>query len=39
MIHALHLLWIVPLATCFGFTVCAVLTGGKKADHDMDNWR
>lgn len=26
MIHALHLLWIVPLSACFGFVVCAVLS-------------
>lgn len=26
---ALHLLWIAPLATSFGFAVCAVLTIGK----------
>lgn len=36
MIHALHLLWIVPLSAAFGFTVCAVLAVGAKADRYMD---
>ena len=35
MIRALHLLWIVPLAACFGFAVCAVLTVGRE-DRYMD---
>lgn len=26
MINALHLLWIVPVAACFGFAICAVLS-------------
>lgn len=39
MIHALHLLWIVPLSASFGFAVCAVLTVGKEGDHDIDDWR
>ena len=30
MIHALHLLWIVPLAASFGFMICAVLAGGSR---------
>ena len=30
MIHALHLLWIVPLAGSLGFVLCAILTVGKK---------
>ena len=34
MIHALNLLWIVPLAACFGFLVSALMVaaGGDKAD-------
>lgn len=36
--NALHLLWIVPLSACFGFTVCAVLTAGRD-EHDIDDWR
>lgn len=29
MIHALHLIWIVPLAAAFGFFWAAVLAGNK----------
>lgn len=36
VIHALHLLWIVPLAASFGFAVCAVLAVGARADRYMD---
>lgn len=36
MIHAFHLLWIVPLAGSFGFMLCAVLTVGAMADRYMD---
>lgn len=25
MIHAIHLLWIVPMAASFGFVMCALL--------------
>lgn len=32
MINALHLLWIVPSATTFGFFICALLTVGKHSD-------
>lgn len=32
MISALHLLWIMPLTTAFGFTVAAVLAAGKGWD-------
>jgi hypothetical protein len=28
--NILHLLWIVPLAACFGFCACAVLAAGKE---------
>jgi len=34
MIHALHLLWIVPLSASFGFAVCAVLTMASRADKE-----
>lgn len=30
MISALHLLWIIPAATVFGFMICAVLSVGKE---------
>lgn len=30
MIHALHLLWIVPASAFFGFAVCAVLSVNKE---------
>jgi hypothetical protein len=30
MINALHLLWIVPLATMFGFFIAALLAAGKE---------
>lgn len=36
MIHALHLLWIVPLAGSFGFVLCAILTGCARSDRYMD---
>lgn len=36
MMNALHLLWIIPLAVCFGFALCAVLTIGKRADEGME---
>ena len=29
MISALHLLWIIPVATAFGFMICAVLAADK----------
>lgn len=29
MIHALHLLWILPLSTFFGFMLCALLSVNK----------
>ena len=31
--NALHLLWIVPVAFCFGFFWVAVLSVGKNADN------
>lgn len=30
MINALHLIWIVPLAACFGFMIAAILAMGKE---------
>lgn len=30
MINALHLLWIVPFATMFGFFIAALLAAGKE---------
>lgn len=30
MLNALHLLWIVPAAACFGFAVAAILAAGKE---------
>lgn len=36
MIHALHLLWIIPLAGSFGFAICAILTVGKEADKNNE---
>ena len=32
MMHALHLLWIVPVAGSVGFMVAAVLAAGKDDD-------
>lgn len=29
MMNALHLLWIIPLSACFGFTVAAMLAASK----------
>lgn len=29
MMNALHLLYLIPIAVCFGFVLCAVLTVGK----------
>lgn len=34
MIHALHLLWIVPVSAAFGFATCAVLTAASRADRE-----
>lgn len=36
MLNALHLLWICPLAAAVGFTLCACLTAGKRADEGME---
>ena len=36
MISAWHLLWIIPLAACFGFAVAAVLAVGKETDEEND---
>ena len=30
--NPLHLIWIIPVSTWFGFGICAVLTIGKEAD-------
>ena len=30
MINALHLIWIVPLASFFGFMIAAILAMGKE---------
>lgn len=32
MINALHLLWIIPVASGFGFMVCAILAAGRDRD-------
>lgn len=29
MIHALHLIWIIPVSVSFGFFVCALISTGK----------
>ena len=29
MINALHLIWIIPAAACFGFMIAAILSVGK----------
>lgn len=29
MINALHLIWIIPAAACFGFMIAAILSAGK----------
>ena len=34
--NALHLLWIVPLFTGFGYAICAVLTAGKWSEENTD---
>lgn len=34
MISALHLIWIIPLSTCFGFAICAILTVGKDSENN-----
>ena len=34
MIHAAHLLWIVPLAASFGCVITAVVVAGARADAD-----
>lgn len=36
MIHALHLLWIVPIAASFGFMIAALLAAGKNNDFKGD---
>lgn len=32
MISALHLIWIIPAAACFGFFICALFVGGKNEE-------
>ena len=32
MIHALHLLWIVPMAAIFGFFIGVILCGNREDD-------
>ena len=39
MINALHLLWIIPLATTFGFFICALLTVSKHSDDSQEGSR
>ena len=34
MIHALHLMWIVPLAAFLGFVLGAIMAVGKKSDNE-----
>lgn len=36
MINALHLIWIVPSATFFGFILCAVLSVNRKMNNPED---
>jgi hypothetical protein len=35
MIHALHLLWIIPLAVAFGYVLGAIMAVGKQSE-DID---
>ena len=36
MISVWHLLWIVPVATMFGFVLCALLSANKNDDDVTD---
>jgi hypothetical protein len=36
MINALHLIWIIPLATAFGFFWAALLAVGRRSDADLN---
>lgn len=33
--NPLHLFWIIPISTIFGFGVCAVLIAAKEADEEL----
>lgn len=35
MIHALHLMWIIPLVAAFGYVLGAIMAVGKKSE-DID---
>ncbi len=39
MIHAWHLLWIVPLAACFGLLVGCMLSAAAREDERMEKER
>lgn len=32
MIHALHLIWIIPLSVSFGYAIAALLMAAKRGD-------
>lgn len=34
MIHALNLLWIIPLSVIFGYAICAFMVIAKEIDRD-----
>ena len=37
MMSAFHLLWIIPLSACFGFSIAAILAVGKIGDEGVRN--
>ena len=39
MIHALHLLWIVPLSAGVGLVVAAMLAAGGREKEEREKWR
>lgn len=38
MISAWNLIWIIPAAACFGFSICALLQAGADADDCIDDY-
>ena len=36
MINVWHLLWILPLAVCFGFFLASILTAASNADDEIE---
>lgn len=36
MMSIFHLIWIIPLSSCFGFSIAAILAVGKSCDEGVE---